>query len=313
MAKRYFRIMLYSFICLSVTFALTALFGTFNVHATVTPDFSDSTLEFKADSTSADREIYFEEPNIRITSSDQSVFKVYYDDETSAKANSSYYWLAPVGPGTATLRAENEFDSSDYWEKEITIGSDFFAGVLENGYFGQGGWYDDEDWFYVEGKVNYGSTYMLVKMPIEAEATVFVNGKDVSAVHSNLPDLEVQRFTGHTFLEKIGSEIVINIEWGGASKDFTAKIVSASKVRPLKVKPGSRKGKVALKKVHKGDYLKIKVGKKFIKSIKITKNASNKTVTFNAGKKLKKGTKIKYYLYNKHKQKLSSATRVVGK
>ena len=49
-----------------------------------------------------------------------------------------------------------------------------------------------------------------------------------------------------------------------------------------------------------------------MKTVKFKSNISEKTIKWTNKKKMKKGTKVTYTLYNKFKQKLAGATRKVG-
>ena len=250
-------------------------------------------------------------------SSNANVFDTYIDDE-------GYVVIYPTGVGTATLNIK---DTNNYTLSEtIKVEPGYFQDVLDNSMWVGPGTYEslgDEDWgeeFITSDRADaaYGDTIFIVCYPHIAGATasLTVGGIDVG------PDTEYTeegdedfRMFQYNFLKKLKTKIVLTIKWAGASRTYYGTIRSYSKIKPKKIKKNSKSGTAVLYDVHKGDYLKVKVGKKFVKTIKyrkyqylwkITSKWSNK-------KRMKKGTVVRYYLYNKYKQKLATAKKVVGK
>ena len=245
-------------------------------------------------------------------SSNPNVFNTYIDEE-------GYVVIYPTGVGSASLNIK---DSNNYTHSEtITVEPGYFQDVLDNSkWVGPGDYVSasDDDWddeFIPSSKANagYGDDVFLVCYPhvAGATATLTVGGVDAGSDHLARYSDEDYRAFEYSFLKKLNTKIEFRIDWADASRVYTGKIISMSKIKPYKIKRNSKKGKVKVIYVHKGDYLKIRVGKKFVKTVKIKSFAESKTISWTNKKKMKKGTKVYYYLYNKYKQKLATAKTVV--
>lgn len=256
--------------------------------------------------------------NIEIVSSNENVCKVYHGRDLATMGEywnqTSYWYIIPIGPGEATITATNKYNSADKWTGKVKATDDYFQHILDDSVdFGpvEGVVEDDDDppTFYQTTEIEYGSSYMTVCAPYGAWASLYVDG-----------DLEGMNAAGwfervdlkQSFLISMKTPVKVKIEWAHATKEYDVKIVSRSTIWTYKIKKNSKKGKAVVNKIHKGDYLKIKVGKKVVKTVKFKSAAKHKTVKWSTKTKMKKGTKVTYTLYNKYKEKLAEETRKVG-
>ena len=257
------------------------------------------------------------EDELDIVSSDKTVFDTYYGDDfdqMDVAHNTIKYWYGiPVAPGTCTVTVSKKADPSDKWVATVTVKPEFFQNVLDEAYdFGPvEPVYDADDTppvFNYTSEVGYGDKKVIVRAPYGAAAELYIADE---LVNSDVVGVSSRLDFSQDFLKKLKTPVKVVIKWAGATKEYNLTIVSKSSVKPARIKKNSKKGKVTVKKVHKGDYLKIKVGKKFVKTVKIKKDAKSQTISWANKKKMKKGTKVYYYLYNKYKQKLATAKTVV--
>ena len=308
-------------VCIIVLAAASLVIGQETVYATVEP-FENPDYELSFTSTDSRYERYLQflvngDLNIDVDLSTKKhgdkVLKVQQDD--------NYYVIYPVKNGSETLVAVNKDDPSDKWEYDVTIDHGYFQSVLDNntsmGIGRAAGFGDEDPYFTVSDKIAYGSSGVLAKYPFTGGATVSftVNGekKDVEETSASFQDDVNVRYFRCDFAVRLKTPVTMHVKWNGASKDYNAKVVNGSKIKTKKIKANSKSGKVVVVPVHKGDYLKIKVGKKLVKTVKFKKDEPSKTVKWSVKKKMKKGTKVTYTLYNKYKEKLTTASRKVGK
>ena len=109
---------------------------------------------------------------------------------------------------------------------------------------------------------------------------------------------------------KVGTKVSITFTHGNLAKTITRTVRSNSpKIAIKNVYGSSKKAKVTVKRIHKGDVVKLKIGKKTYRK-KVTKNKSKLSWTTRI-KMAKPGTKIKVTVLNRFKQKLSSKSDVV--
>ena len=295
---------------------MTVIIGTCEAHAIdVYPAYEDGKIEL-IDYNSEDyvnfNDVVHDAENMDIKSSDEAVLKTYYGDDfdqMGSHFSSSYWYGIPVSPGTCTVTVTNKNDTSDTWTATVTVGTEYFQSVLDNAPdYGPVAPYPDNEYYYTN-TVGYGDKKLIVRAPYGAKAKLFVDGKSYgtqTAGYSSRIDFSAD------FLKKLKTPVKVAINWADASKSYTIKIASRSKVFAIRIKKNSRTAKYTVRKVHKGDYLKIKVGKKVVKTVKFKSNISEKTLKWTNKKKMKKGTKVTYTLYNTYKQKLAGATRKVG-
>ena len=104
---------------------------------------------------------------------------------------------------------------------------------------------------------------------------------------------------------KVGTKVKITLQRGKAKYSFTVKV--RSNKPGIKASAKSKKVSGYVKHLHKGDYLKIKAGKKTYQLKKRQKNTSKYKFSRKI-RKQKKGAKVTIFVYNKYKQKLSSKT-----
>ena len=296
---------------------MTVIIGTCEAHAIdVYPAYEDGKIEF-IDYNSEDyvnfNYVVHDAENMDIKSSDEAVLTTYYGDDFdqmgSHFSSSSWYGI-PVSPGTCTVTVTNKNDTSDTWTATVTVGTEYFQSVLDNLSYDYGpvAPYPDAE-YYSTSTVGYGDKKLIVRAPYGSIAYLYVDDQFIAAEvagESSRIDFSAD------FMKKLKTPVKVAINWAGASKSYTIKIASRSKVFAIRIKKNSRTAKYTVRKVHKGDYLKIKVGKKVVKTVKFKSNISEKTLKWTNKKKMKKGTKVTYTLYNKFKQKLAGATRKVG-
>ena len=295
---------------------MTVIIGTCEAHAIdVYPAYEDGKIEF-IDYNSEDyvnfNYVVHDAENMDIKSSDEAVLTTYYGDDFdqmgSHFSSSSWYGI-PVSPGTCTVTVTNKNDTSDTWTATVTVGTEYFQSVLDNAPdYGPVAPYPDNEYYYTN-TVGYGDKKLIVRAPYGSIAYLYVDDQFIAA---EVAGASSRIDFSADFLKKLKTPVKVAINWAGASKSYTIKIASRSKVFAIRIKKNSRTAKYTVRKVHKGDYLKIKVGKKVVKTVKFKSNISEKTIKWTNKKKMKKGTKVTYTLYNKFKQKLAGATRKVG-
>ena len=261
------------------------------------------------------REIIFSADGDIEAYSDSSVFS--YD-----QVKNNIFHITPLRAGNGRLILKDMSDDTILMQT-ITVEAGYFQNMLDNSVFigfGTAAFDGQDVRFETTENVGYGEKGLPVSYPHSAGATasLFVDEVEFG------PDFETYfdkdwgnagdaRKFGYVFNVRLGTPVRLHVEWRGASKDYTGKVVSRSNIKTYKIKKNSRKGKVLLYNVHAGDYLKIKVGKKYVKTVKIKADYPKKTVKWTNKKKMKKGAKVTYILYNKFKQKLKTAKRTVGR
>lgn len=311
-----------AFMILVLVMIMLAAIGTSEAHAITVYWYDDGKIEFNGnypDEFYVELETDLDSDQYYVDEGDGSVFKACYSntlDKIHVGSRTDKRWYVyPVGPGTDTITLTNKDDSTDKWTGTVTVASDFFQKSLDKSYaFGPGHFYydahDTPGDFETDCKAWYGASKVIVSAPpLDSTVSLYVNGS-----------LKATKYTTATgrvdfkqnFLINMKTPVKVVIEWAGASREFPVKIISKSSIYAHRIKKNSRKAKAYIGKIHKGDYLKIKVGKKVVKTVKFKKKESGRLVKWTNKKKLKKGKKVTYILYNKFKQKLASKARRVG-
>lgn len=146
--------------------------------------------------------------------------------------------------------------------------------------------------------LKYGSGKLEGETYDNAKVTAVIKGKSYSgkANSSGYYTISVPKYI------KIGTSITIKATQYGVTKTVKRKVVNNKPSGTLTYKVNGKTIKVTIKEIHKGDYIKLKVGKKtYTKRIKKDQKKLKYSVKT---KKLKKGTKVKITVYNKFKQTL---------
>ena len=310
-----------AFMILVLVMIMLAAIGTSEAHAITVYWYDDGKIEFTGSypaefyvklETDLDSDQYY------VDEGDGSVFKACYsntfDKIHEGSRTDKRWYVYPVGPGTDTITLTNKDDSTDKWTGTVTVASDFFQKSLEKSYaFGPGHFYydahDTPGDFETDCEAWYGASKVIVSAPFGSRVKFYV--KDSLKATKYAPITGRVDFQ-QNFLINMKTPVKVVINWAGAYKVYKIKIVSKSKIFTFRIKKNSRRAKVTLRKIHKGDYLKIKVGKKVAKTIKFKKAISEKIIKWTNKQKMKKGKRVTYILYNKYKQKLARATRKVG-
>ena len=235
-------------------------------------------------------EVHVNDGNIsKCTSSNNSVASVSKVDGT--------YRIYPKGVGTATITVTNPYGEVEKFNCRVTL--NYF--IEKESIYPEGDelqtskYYSYKDLKYGSGKLT-GTTYN------NANVTATINGKTYSgkADSSGYYCLSVPKYI------KINTGITIKASQYGTTKSVNRKVINNKPTGTLNYKVNEKNIKVTIKNIHKGDYIKLKVGKKtYTKKIHKDKKKLKYTVKT---KKLKKGTKVKITVYNKFKQKLKSKT-----
>jgi len=133
-----------------------------------------------------------------------------------------------------------------------------------------------------------------------AKVTAIINGKNYSGkadINGNY-SISVPKYI------KLNTVITIKASQYGVTKTVKRTVVSNRPPGSATYETNGRSLKMTVKNVHKGDYIKIKVGKKtYTKKIKKDQKKIKYTVKT---KKLKRGTKVKITIFNIFKQELIS-------
>ena len=246
-------------------------------------------------------------------------YKIYTEQDPD-----SNYWdlgsdgkceIFPMGEGTATLTLKN--NEGKTITETVTVEKDYFRAFLDSTLIndeGPGIYHSKidpsgEEYDYIDNTIGYGENSLIIYSRYGTKVTVKYKGKTYKkeSMHDGLAF-----FTISKKLYKLNTKGKFTIEFGPASITKTFKVVSRSRIEPRYIKPKASSGKVKVYKIHKGDYLMIKAGKRTVKKVKFKKAKSSTTVKFYKYK-MKRNTKIKAYLYNKFKQKMAKMNYKVGK
>ena len=230
--------------------------------------------------------------------------------------------ILPKGVGTATLTVKSiegeELTKTitveeEYFKAYLTTKSTFKAfqngtfsgkpGILHNKYIG-----GDSNVF-LKNVIGYGQDRITVYSAEGTKVKLSLKGKTYSATTDSHGEADLEKVKS---LYKLGTKGTLKLTYGPATVSYSVKIVSVTKIWPNKIKAKAKKGKVEISDVHKGDVVKIKVGKKVVKTVKVKKSKYVAKFSFKSKKKMKKGTKITYIITNKYKQKLAKKTYKVG-
>ena len=217
------------------------------------------------------------------------------------------YLIYPKGVGTTTVTATDPYGETEKITCRVT-----FNYFLEKetkrpeDEYGEYGEYNGE---YLETKkynkynnLKYGSGKLTGRTYNYAKVTATIKGKTYSgkANSSGYYSISVPKYI------RIKTGITIKISQYGITETIKRKVVKNNPSGTLTYKVNGKNIKVTVKNVHKGDYIKLKVGKKTYK--KKFKKDYKKTKYTVKTQKLKKGTKVKIIVYNKFKQILKSKT-----
>lgn len=230
---------------------------------------------------------------VTCTSANKNVVSVVKEDE-------NYYLIYPKGVGKTVVTAVDPYGEEETIQCRVT--KDYFLDE-------EGPDPDDEYSYakeYSYKNLKYGDSTLKGVTYDNAAVTATINGRTYSgkAGSSGSYSIKVPKYV------KIGTSVTIRTTQYGFTETHARKVVNNKPSISLSsVKKGSKKVSVTVKKVHKGDYIKVKVGKKTYTK-KVTKDYKEKTYQIKT-KVQKKGQKVTVKVYNKYKQKLTSKSRKV--
>ena len=112
-------------------------------------------------------------------------------------------------------------------------------------------------------------------------------------------------------VKKLGTAVTCSINYGNYIYKINGKVTaSASSIKTGTIYRSTKKTRIHLTNVHKGDMVWVKVGKKTIKK-KINKNAASYSCTVKLPKKKTAGKKVRITLKNKYKQSMKTVYKKI--
>ena len=218
------------------------------------------------------------------TSANNSVVRV-------VKEYDSYY-IYPVGIGTTTVTAVNPYGDKETIECSVSL-SYFEEKETRNGEGETIKYYSYRDLVYGSGLLQ-GITYSRAKVVASINGKSYTGYADANGAYRiKVPETIM-----------IGTKIFISTTQYGATLKCTRTVVNNKPgIKLSSVKKSSKKITLTLSNVHKGDYVKIKAGKKTY-TRKINKKSAKIKFKIKT-KKLKKKQKVTVTVYNQYKQVLA--------
>lgn len=220
--------------------------------------------------------------------------------------SSSEIAVVPVGVGNTKVKIEDKYPIVSC-AIPVKVKLNYFIG-MEKAHEGWGkgtshcdGYGRETSRFYFVFNQRYGDKKVNGWTFRKAKVDIMINGKHYKGKADNdgYFSIKVPRYN------RLGKKIRIKTSKYNVTKRYTKKVVSNKpKIKIKKVTTRSSKIKVIVKKAHKGDLVKIKIGKQSFKK-KIKSNSRSIKITKKI-KKQKHGAKITVRLLNKYKQKLAS-------
>lgn len=217
----------------------------------------------------------------------------------SVKTNGWYYVVVPKGVGKTNVIVSNRYGESISIKCDVTL--DYFI---------------DKECYYIDGNdkekskeysynnIKYGASKITGITFNRAKVAVTIRGKTYSAKanSSGYYSVSIPKYI------KINTPVTVKTSQYGVTNTYKRKVVNNKpQIGLSNIKSSSKKAILTLKNVHKGDYVKLKVGKKIYKK-KIKSDSKKKTYKIKT-RKQKKGDKITAIIYNKYNQKLSTKSR----
>ena len=109
---------------------------------------------------------------------------------------------------------------------------------------------------------------------------------------------------------KIGTKFTLSLPYNGGVFKKSGKVKSISQISSVsRIYRKSKKVTIKVRNAHKGDVVKVKIGKKTI-SKKIGNSKKINKLTLKLPRKKKAGKTVKVYLYNKYKQKMGKEKKL---
>ena len=198
----------------------------------------------------------------------------------------SYDEIIPTGMGTATITC-----SGDYGEI-ATLGVRVTKTFMNS---------------YVKKKVTmanikYGSTKITGSAPVGVTVNIKIGKRKYKVKANSKGKYTVKKLP----VLKIGTKVYYSSSYRGGSAKVTKKIVKPGVgIKYSRIYRKTKKVKITLTNVHKGDKVQLKIGKKKY-SKKIKKDAKTFKYTVKIKKKKKAGTKITITVKNKFKQTMKT-------
>ena len=206
-----------------------------------------------------------------------------------------YYLIYPKGVGTTKITCTDPYGETESFTCKVTL--NYF--IEKETQYTDGD--NVETWkYYSYRNLKYGSGKLTGVTYNSAKVTAIINGKNYTGkadINGNY-SISVPKYI------KLNTGITIKASQYGVTKTVKRTVVSNRPPGSATYNTNGRSLKMTVKNVHKGDYIKIKVGKKtYTKKIKKDQKKIKYTVKT---KKLKRGTKVKITIFNKFKQELIS-------
>lgn len=219
----------------------------------------------------------------------------------SVKNNNGYYTVVPKGVGKTNVVVSNRYGESISIKCEVTL--NYF---IDKECYSSYGNDTERVKGYSYKNVKYGVSKLTGITFNGAKIAATIRGKTYSAKanSSGYYSISIPKFI------KINTPITIKTTQYGVTKTYTRKVLNNKPgITLASIKRSSTKATLTLKNVHKGDYVKLKVGKKtYTKKIK----KDSKKITYKIKTmKQKKGQKVTATVYNKYKQKLSTKSKKI--
>ena len=201
-------------------------------------------------------------------------------------SHNNYIWeIIPASAGTATIECTDSFGQKAYLK--VTVPKTFMDS-------------------YLKGKtkpdtLRYGSHYATGYTAKGAKVTVLVGGKKYTAKANSKG-----RYAVKIPVKKIGTTVKIGVSYGGGKYTFSKKIAKpGSSVAVSRVYRSSRKATVAVKKLHQGDRVIVKIGNDtYTKSIRKDVKKLSYTVAFK--RTYSEGSVVSVTIKNKYKQNVAA-------
>ena len=224
---------------------------------------------------------------IKVTSKNTGVVKLVSHNESGYPG--PYWEVIPVHVGRTVLVLQDPLGQKA--EIPVTVTAQYMKEYIY--------------YYSVMDTAEYGDTYLYGRtFPYTAVKLTFA-GKSYSAKTNKFGDFKFK-----VPVKKIGTKIKYTIKYKGASLVLNERIEKPTmSLSVQKITKKSRKIKVTARYVHKGDVIKVKIGKKTYK-YKLKSNKKKVTHKFKI-KRSKAGKKITVTVVNKYKQKLTSRSSIV--
>ena len=210
-----------------------------------------------------------------VTSSNTKVITIGSDDS-----------IYPVGAGTATIICTGSYGETA--EVTVTVTKAFMNSYIKKKV--------------TMADIKYGTTTITGSAPVGVTVNLKIGKKSYKATANSKGKYTISGLP----IAKIGTNVYYSTSYRGGAVNLTKKIVKpGASISLSTVYRNTKKIKITITNVHKGDTVQLKVGKKkYNKTIK--KDAKTYKYTVKVKKKKKEGTKITVTIKNKFKQTMTT-------